>query len=333
MIKKTVQKIERPLLEAAPMAGISDWIFRLLAFEQGCDLAYTEMISALGYLCAPENNRGNNEILTINKQEGPVILQLFGKEPADMALAAKKLEEKSQYTEININMGCPARKISGKGEGAALMREPGLAFRIVEEVKKAVKLPVSVKMRLGIDDEQKNPLQFAKGIVQAGAERIIIHGRTKEQGYSGRADWEAIGLIKQNVTIPVTANGDITSGEVALKALLTTGCDGLMIGRGALGNPWIFSEVAAALLGKPYQKPTANQKIQTALRHTQLMVHWKGEKFGIVEMRKHIGWYLGGLHGAAAVRANVNNAKTFCEVEDILLQYLNTLKNIVDLKK
>ncbi len=322
-----LKKENRVLIEAAPMAGISDWIFRMLAYEKKCDIAYTEMINALGYLCAPENNRGNQEILTLHPKEKHTIGQIFGKEPEPMGEAAKALVEKYNFKEININMGCPAKKIAGKGEGVALMKEPLLAENIIKKTVKSVKVPVSIKIRLGWDESNLNGLSFAKMAEDAGVSKIVVHGRTKVQGYSGTANWDLIREIKENVKIPVVANGDIVNGETAKAVIEKTNCDSIMIGRGALGNPWIFEEIYGTLNHESYHPPTLEEKIETALCHGKFMVEWKEEKYGIVEMRKHIAWYLTGLRGANVIRAKINKVQSFCQVEDILLQYLSNAKN------
>ncbi|NLB91395.1 MAG: tRNA dihydrouridine synthase DusB [Clostridiales bacterium] len=315
------KELSTPTLALAPMAGITDWIFRLLCFEQGCNIAFTEMISGLGYLCAPESNRGNREILTVHPQEGDVKLQVFGKEPEYIAQGAKQILDKQSFSGVDINMGCPARKIASKGEGVGLMKTPDLAEKIVKATCKSVSVPVSVKIRLGWDNDTINALSFAKRMADSGAASITVHGRTKEQGYSGKADWETIGLIKSAVSIPVFLNGDIVNGSTAVKALQVSKCDGLMIGRGAFGNPWIFQEIDCAFSHTEYETPTVSKKIETALRHAKLMIEWKGEKHGIIEMRKHIGWYLSGVRNSSLIRQKVNSTQEFCQLEDILLQY------------
>ena len=308
-------------LRLAPMAGVSDWPFRLLCFEQGCDAAYTEMVSAMGLKCAPPGNAATAQLLQTHPEEGPVYMQIFGKEPDIMAWAAAKLEQTGLYRGIDINMGCPAPKIAGNGEGSGLMQKPELAQAIMHAVVKAVSLPVSVKMRLGWDENTINVLDLAKAAEQAGVQSVIVHGRTRSQQYGGKADWDAIARVKQALSIPVFGNGDVFGAEDALNMLSHTRCDGVLIGRGAMGNPWIFSQTKAALIGEEPIMPSLSQRVETALRHAQMMAQWKGESVAIREMRKHIGWYAGGLKGASRLRTMANAAKTMAELETCLAMW------------
>ncbi len=305
-------------LRLAPMAGVSDWPFRLLCFEQGCDAAYTEMVSAMGLKCAPPGNLATEQLLQIHPDEGPVYLQIFGKEPDIMGWAAAKLEERGLYRGIDINMGCPAPKIAGNGEGSGLMQTPQLAEAIMRAVVKAVSLPVSVKLRLGWDESSVNVLDLGRAAEQAGVQTVIVHGRTRAQQYGGKADWDAIACVKQTLSIPVLGNGDVFSAGDALFMLRHTGCDGVLIGRGAMGNPWLFSQAKAVLSGEEPTQPSLSQRVQTALRHARMMAQWKGEDVAVREMRKHIGWYAGGLKGASKLRAMANGAKTMAELEACL---------------
>ncbi len=305
----------------APMAGVSDWPFRLLCFEQGCDAAYTEMVSAMGLKCAPPGNLATEQLLMTHPAEGPVFVQIFGKEPDIMAWAAQKLASTGLYHGIDINMGCPAPKIAGSGEGSALMREPKLAERIMREVVKAAILPVSVKMRLGWDETSINVLDLAKAAEQAGIQSVIVHGRTRSQQYSGKADWDAIAGVKQALSIPVFGNGDVSSPEDAVSITRHTGCDGVLIGRGAMGNPWLFSQAKALAQGHEPVYPTLAQRVETAVRHAHLMAQWKGEDIAIREMRKHIGWYAGGLRGASKIRVEANAARSMAELEACLSKW------------
>ncbi len=318
-----------PDLRLAPMAGVSDWPFRLLCFEQGCDGAYTEMVSAMGLKCAPPGNLATAQLLETHPSEGPVYVQIFGKEPEVMAWAAARLEESGRYHGIDINMGCPAPKIAGSGEGSALMREPMLAARIMEKVVKAVAMPVSVKLRLGWDESSINVLELARAAQEAGVKSVIIHGRTRSQQYGGKADWDQIARVKQALSIPVYGNGDVFHAQDALRLWKHIGCDGLLIGRGAMGNPWIFSQAKALFRGGEACLPSLSQRVETAVRHARMMAAWKGEKVAVREMRKHVGWYAGGLKGAAKLRAAANTVQTMAEMEACLTGWLH-LANIVE---
>ncbi len=305
-----------PGIYLAPMAGITDQVFRRLCFEKGCDGATTEMVSAQGYLTAPKDRNAYRFLLASFPEEGRLAVQLFGSEPRFLAEAAKRLTDLDAFSSIDINMGCPAPKVVGGQAGSALMKDPALAGRIVEAVKTATKLPVTVKMRLGW--QGNTAVSFARVLENAGADGLTVHGRTRMQQYSGKADWPAIGEVKAAVRIPVIANGDVTNGEEALRCLAETGCDGIAIGRGALGNPWLFAEISAALAGKSYTAPGYEEVIETAMRHGREMAQWKGERSAVLEMRKHFSWYIAGRRGAAAVRTQIHQAPTLEAVETLL---------------
>ena len=307
-----------PKVYLAPMAGITDRVYRRLCFEQGCDGATTEMVSAQGYLTAPPDRNAYRFLLARFPEEGPLAVQIFGSEPLFLAQAAARLTELGSFSSIDLNMGCPAQKVVGGQSGSALMKDPDLAAEIVRQVKRATPLPVTVKMRLGWDAEHKNAVAFARALEQAGAGMLTVHGRTRQQQYAGKADWDMIGRVKRAVSIPVIANGDITDGKTALDALKTTGCDGVAIGRAALGNPWIFAEIQAALAGESYSPPPFSQVIDTALRQAREMAEWKGERSALLEMRKHFAWYTAGRRNSAQVRTRVNLASSFEEVEALL---------------
>lgn len=307
-----------PKLYLSPMAGITDQVFRRLCFEQGCDGATTEMVSAQGYLTAPPDRNAYRFLLARFPEEGPLAVQIFGSEPLFMAQAAEKLTDLGCFSSIDINMGCPAQKVVGGQSGSALMKDPDLAAEIVRQVKRATVLPVTVKMRLGWDEEHRNAVTFAKMLEQAGADMLTVHGRTRQQQYAGKADWAMITQVKQAVAIPVIANGDIVNGSSALDALRVTGCDGLAIGRAALGNPWIFAEIKSALNGKVFTPPPFSQVIDTAMRQAREMAAWKGERSTLLEMRKHFAWYTAGRRNSAQVRTRVNLASSFEEVEALL---------------
>lgn len=297
----------------APMAGVSDLPFRLLCHEQGAGLVCMEMISAKAILY---HNRNTESLLEIHPQEGPVSLQLFGSDPAIMADIAARIEDKP-FQILDINMGCPVPKIVGNGEGSALMKNPLLAGQIIEAVVKAVGKPVTVKIRKGFDEEHVNAVEMAHVAQESGAAAVAVHGRTREQFYSGKADWDIIRQVKQAVSIPVIGNGDVVDGESALALLQQTGCDGIMIGRACQGNPWIFREVKNFLeSGQICPRPTNREIVDTILRHARLQLQYKGEYIGIREMRKHVSWYSAGVPNSARFRAEINAMESMEELMD-----------------
>ena len=289
----------------APMCGITDHIFRTLCYEQGCDLAYTEMISAMGWLCAPEQ-RATKVLMKRGKGEPKLILQLFGRDPEVVAEAACRIAQLGLYDGIDLNMGCPAKKIAPSGEGCGLMRTPETAKAMMQKTVKACGLPVSVKMRLGYDREHINVLDFARMAEDAGICSITVHGRTREQQYSGRADWDMIAKVKQSVRIPVIGNGDIFSSDDAVKYQRASGTDGVMIGRGAMGNPWVFREIKTVLSGGKPESVSLTERQAMIRRHYRMMLEDRPEHIAVREMRKHIGWYLKGLRDASRFRAEIN---------------------------
>ena len=319
-IQRNAQPQDVPLL-LAPMAGFSDMSFRVLCKSLGCDLTVTEMVSAKGLFYGSQKTA---ELLETDPAERPVVMQIFGREPEIMADMARRLAER--YREallaIDINMGCPAPKITGNGEGSALMREPLLAGHIVETVAKKAGVPVTVKIRKGYDARHENAAEIARIAEDSGAAAITVHGRTREQMYAGCADYAAIAAVRAAVKIPVIGNGDVRDGDSALRLLRQTRCDGIMIGRGALGNPFVFSEVRAALRGEAYTPPTWAERMETAVRHTRMTAANKGER-GILELRKHIVYYLSGIPGAARLRTRLQNAETAEEMAQILLDTCN----------
>ena len=309
-------------LYLAPMAGITNWPFRRLCYEHGCDAATTEMISAQGYLTAPKDRAVYRYLSARAPFEGTLIVQLFGSEPLYMARAASELTKTGRFAGIDINMGCPAQKVTGGGAGSALMKNEKLAGQIIGAVVGATLLPVTVKMRLGWDDRTKNALSIARIAQEEGAAAVTVHGRTRMQQYGGKADWQAIADIKRCLSIPVIANGDVTDGETALRIAGETNCDGIAIGRGALGNPWVFDEIKAALCGEKYEAPALCEIVETAKRHALYMIAWKGEKCALQEMRKYFAWYVHGRPGAASVRAKINTAPSFNIVFGYLDEFL-----------
>jgi len=301
----------------APMAGYTDMSFRTLCREFGSDVSVTEMISAKG-LCM--GSKKTAELLETSEEERPVVVQIFGREPEIMAEMAKRITDDMQSAvfAIDINMGCPAPKITGNGEGSALMREPLLVGRIVEAVAKAVPLPVTVKIRKGFDAEHENAPEIARIAEQNGAAAVTVHGRTREQMYSGQADYAAIATVREAISIPLIGNGDVTDAQSALRMIRETGCDGIMIGRGALGNPWVFEEIRAAVERRPYTVPDHKTRMETAIRHAEMTAAHKGRQ-GILELRKHIIWYLRGVRGASQLRTKLQTAQNVGEMAQILL--------------
>ena len=298
-----------------PMAGVTDLPFRLLCKEQGAGLVCMEMVSAKGILY---NNKNTESLLEIHPDEMPASLQLFGSDPKIVSEMAKKIEERP-FAILDINMGCPVPKVVRNGEGSALMKNPKLVYELVSAVVKAIKKPVTVKIRKGFDEDHVNAVEIAKIIEEAGAAAVGVHGRTREQYYSGKADWEIIRKVKEAVSIPVIGNGDVTSGEKAIAMREQTGCDGVMIARGAQGNPWIFSELTVyEQSGTLPPRPSLEEVKKTMLRHAALQLEYKGEYLGIREMRKHVAWYVKGLHGAARLRDAINKVETYEELGNIL---------------
>lgn len=297
-----------------PMAGVTDLPFRLLCKEQGADLVYTEMISAKGIYY---NNKNTEQLWEISEEERPAALQLFGSDPELMAEMAKQVEERN-FDILDINMGCPVPKVVNNGEGSALMRDPALAGRIIHAVSHAIRKPVTVKFRKGFQADQVNAVEFAKIAEDNGAAALAVHGRTREQYYSGQADYEIIARVKEAVGIPVIASGDIFSPEDALRCKRETACDGIMFARGARGNPWIFSRIREYQnTGILPEKPSLKEVAAMMLRHGRLLIEYKGEWTGIREMRKHVAWYMTGYPHAAAIRREANEIETYEDLEKL----------------
>ena len=300
----------------APLAGVTDSAFRRICFAQGAAMAFTEMVSAKGLYY---RNANTEDLLKIAPEEGPVGIQLFGSEPLMLQLAAEKLRDRPNVC-IDLNMGCPVPKVVKNGEGSFLLTQPSLAVQLVRATAAAAGKPVTVKMRIGFDEAHPvDPVAFALQMQEAGASALAVHGRTREQYYSGKANWETIRKIKEALDIPVAGNGDVFSAEDALRMLEETGCDAVMIARGALGNPWIFAECEAAWKGQPIPKrPEPDEIIDTVKKHAMLLLEEKEEYRAVREMRKHAAWYTKGIKGAAALRRQASEAESLEEMFTIL---------------
>jgi nifR3 family TIM-barrel protein len=302
----------------APMAGVTDTAYRIIAHDMGCPLCYAEMVSSQGIHF---RNERTLTMLESEPGERPLAMQIFANTPEMAAEAAKYVEDLGTADILDFNMGCPAPKIVKNGEGSALMRDPDKAYAILSAIRKAVKMPFTVKMRKGWDDDHVNVLEIAKIAEAAGVDAIAVHGRTREQFYSGKADWDIIAEVKKTVKVPVIANGDVRTCQDLQKILDVTGADGVMIGRGAQGNPWLFREVKAAMEGKSCPEVTGRERIEMALRHLDLEVQLHGERGGVLEMRKHISWYVAGMRGSAQFRQKVTMLEGVENVKNALLEF------------
>ena len=303
----------------SPMAGVTDLPFRLICKEQGCGLLYTEMINCKA-LCYDDEN--TKKMLKIEEEEHPVAVQIFGSEPEFMGRAAEIMNDYSNEI-LDINMGCPAPKVVKNGDGSALMKNPKLAEEVLRAVVKNSKKPVTLKIRKGWDDNSVNAVEIAKIAEDCGISALAIHGRTREQFYTGKADWDIIAEIKKNLSIPVIGNGDVFTIEDSINMLDKTGCDAIMIGRGAQGNPWIFKRINHYMnTGEILPEPTLNEKISTAIKHLKLAVEEHGEYVAVREMRKHIAWYLKGLRNSAKLRDEINKIEDYQEVVSKLEYYM-----------
>lgn len=304
----------------APMAGVTDLPFRLLCKEQGAGLLCMEMVSAKAILY---KNRNTESLLEIDPRENPVSLQLFGSDPEIISTIAHQIEERP-FDILDLNMGCPVPKIVNNGEGSALMKNPKLAGEIIRRTVRAIDKPVTVKIRKGFDDEHINAVEMAKIAEDAGAAAVAVHGRTREQFYSGKADWDIIRQVKEAVSIPVIGNGDLLTAEDVIAMEEQTGCDGFMIARGAQGNPWIFRQILHYFeTGEHLAKPTLEEVTRMILRHARMMLEFKGEYIGIREIRKHAAWYTAGYPNSARLRVAINNVESFEALEELLMNNLD----------
>lgn len=317
--------VEHPVA-LAPMAGVTNWPFRLLCKEKGCGLVVTEFVSDKAIL---HDSKRTQEMIELLDEEYPAGIQIFGADPDTMARAAARVVELQNPNFIDINMGCPAPKVTKGRGGSSLLQEPEVAQDIVCQVVRAVApIPVTVKIRIGWDAATINAVDVARRVEEAGAQMLTVHGRTREQHYSGNADWNVISQVAAAVTIPVLGNGDVTTPEQAALRLKTSGCAGLAIGRGAMGNPWIFRRITHYLeTGELLPEPDAQERVNTALRHLEMMIAYRGEYLAVREMRKHAAWYLKGLWGAAEARARINVTETPAQMRAELLNFLERTAN------
>ena len=302
-------------LVLAPMAGVCDQPFRLLAKEQGCDILYTEMISAKGLYY---DNKNTVPLLAVSPEEDPIGVQLFGSDPELLAEMAKKIEDRG-FAFVDVNMGCPVPKIVNNGEGSALLKNPNLIEEIVRKVSSAISKPLTVKVRIGFENEPVDIVEIAKRIEDAGAAALAVHGRTRQQYYSGTADWDTIRRVKEAITIPVIGNGDVDSPLKAEALVKQTGCDAVMVGRAVRGNPWLFRELNHYFrTGELLERPSVEEIREMILRHARKQIELKGEFVGIREMRKHVAWYTAGMRHSAGLRRESNTIESYEALEALL---------------
>lgn len=307
----------------APMAGVTDLPFRILCREMGAGLVFSEMVSSKGMYYNDENTK---DLLAIDERERPVAIQIFGSDPDIMAYSVEKfLNNREDIDIIDINMGCPAPKIVKNGDGSALMKDEKLVEKILTSVVKVSSKPITCKFRMGWDHESINGIEIGKIAEASGVSAITIHGRTRDMFYSGEADWEYIKMVKQNVSIPVIGNGDVFEPKDAINLFKETGCDAISIGRGSLGNPWIFKRVLNLIKGEEDCPPSNEDIINMAIRHLNMVCDFKGERVGVREMRKQLAWYLKGMKNSNEIKNKINTIEEKDKMEKILLDYLSTL--------
>lgn len=307
----------------APMAGVTDIAYRGICKEMGCGLVYTEMVSAKGLYY---NSKNTGALMQVSEEEKPVAMQIFGSEPKIMAYATEVINNLEDVCIIDVNMGCPVNKIVKNGDGSALLKNPKLAAEIVKEMKSVSVKPVTVKFRIGFDSNSINAVEFAKYLEDAGVDAITVHGRTREQMYTGTANWEIIKQVKESVSIPVIGNGDVFEAEDAMRLKDITNCDGIMIARGAMGNPWIFREIESGLKGEEVRKPTPVEKVEMCMYHLDRAIKYFDEKKAVREMRKHVACYVKGLKNCTDIKDKVNQANNYEEMYSLLKDYRDVIE-------
>ena len=313
----------------APMAGLTGWPMRVLCYRMGASYACTEMVSAIGLITAKPGNPTYSYLLATHCEESNTACQVFGHDPIVLGEAVAQITELGRFTSIDLNMGCPARKITRSGEGSALLQTPELAYKLMLSAVRNTHLPVTVKTRIRYNTQHEVMLDIAEAAENLGLMWVCIHGRTQEQQYSGLADYSAIATICSHVSIPIIANGDVSTPESAISILKETGASGMVIGRGAIGNPWLLRNVRNALMGSPPSNPSLSERIETAILHAEMTIAYKGEYKAIHEMRKHVTHYLDGIHGAVHIRRVLNQVQNLIELKEALYKWLMQKEGVI----